>query len=201
MRNSKPCNKCGNTKEFVAFELTRGKNDTRSGTCRECRRSTPSKILAAKKRQATKTALKQEKNAAEILTRSYLLLFDLKECSTCGNYRNINFFIKRQCKDCINAKRCFNKGKNEEHYRDKAKRYYVTNKDRIDDRNKEYYQNNRNHCMLLSKERTKKERNILSDRYVLTCMRLNIKSLESHKELIELKRVQIKLHRYASKIE
>jgi hypothetical protein len=75
------------------------------------------------------------------------------------------------------------------------KKYNEKNIEKLTTRRKKHYQENRERLL----ENDKKYREKLSDSYLLQCLHNQIKiptnELKKHTELIEVKRLQIKIHR------
>jgi hypothetical protein len=98
-----------------------------------------------------------------------------------------------------------NRDKLREYYRnweknnpEKSKKYYENNEEKIKLWKKKHYQENRSNILKCNRELQKSHRDNLDDVYIKSRLRgdISIKSKDIPQELIELKRIQLKIYRY-----
>lgn len=188
---TKQCNTCKLTKELTEFYKRKdGVLGCRS-QCIACDKVSWSKYSKNKRKVLAEKQKKRyhsdiEKYRKQVLASYYK--HRVKRRAYAQQYRKEN-------KEKLNADARADYHANLEHYRGKCKKYHMNNKDKINEKNRKWRELNAE--TIKSKER--KNREALADSYVKAQLTKRSKiKIDIPKELIEVKRLQIKIRRLAN---
>lgn len=188
---TKQCNTCKLTKDLLEFYKRKDGVLGRRSQCIACDKVSWKKYS---KNNRTKLVDNQRKRyyaniekCRKIMLASYYK-HRVKRRAYAQQYREEN-------KERLNADARADYYANLEHYRGKCKKYYINNIDKISERHKKWRELNEE--IIKSKER--KNREELVDSYVRAQLTKRSKiKIDIPKELIEVKRLQIKIRRLAN---
>ena len=188
---TKQCNTCKVTKELTEFYKRKDGVLGRRSQCIACEKvswekysKNNKKKLADKQRERYHSDIER---CRKITLASYYK-HRTKRRAYAQEYRKEN-------KEKLNADARLDYYANLEHYRGKCKKYYANNKDSINERHKEWRKLNVDKLIAMNKKKVEE----LTDSYVRgQLLKRSLIKIDIPKELIEVKRLQIKIWRIAN---
>jgi len=185
---TKQCNTCKLTKELLEFYK---RKDGVLGRRSQC--------IACEKVSWEKYSKNNKKKLADKRRENYHLDIEKSRKIQLASYykhrpkrRAYAQEYRKENKERLNADARADYHANLEHYRGKCKKYHINNKDKINEKNKKWRELNADKLTAMNKKRVEE----LTDSYVKgQLLKRSLIKIDIPKELIEVKRLQLKIWR------